>query len=234
MIRLLLAAFLILAFAGTAHAQTPTYFVNDTTNVIEGYTEDSRVAAPAGTTAVLVSTIKAATTGKILQGGTWDGTAYAPPAGILDPNSVATRRLEIARLIAENWLPFVTPALTDEDMLKITTQLNALMRAITIDSNMSSDTNYATLLSEAEVSGGSFLRYAGNQWTGAGGYYSMDLPHSFPGVGAWRLFTIHEAINAGTATDGATAGAPQAGIVVDRSDIDSFNWPLEIYRLVSP
>ena len=67
---------------GTALA-VPRYLVEDSSNIIKAYTEDDSLVAPAGHTAVNASVIAAAYTGTIYQGGTWDGTTYTPPTGIV-------------------------------------------------------------------------------------------------------------------------------------------------------
>ena len=64
--------------------------VEDSSNVIKSYTEDDSLVAPPGHTAVNVSVIEAAYTGTIYQGGTWDGTTYTPPTGIVTPIDGAT------------------------------------------------------------------------------------------------------------------------------------------------
>ena len=51
---------------------------------------DSELAAPAGHDFILKSTIEAAYTGEIWQGGTWDGTDYTPPANIIVPFDTTT------------------------------------------------------------------------------------------------------------------------------------------------
>ena len=81
---LLAVAVLLLVFASPAGA-VPRYFVENSSGVIKSYTIDDDVVAPAGHTAVDVSVIEAAYTGTIYQGGTWDGTDYTPPTGIVTP-----------------------------------------------------------------------------------------------------------------------------------------------------
>ena len=69
----------------TTIGAVPRYLVEDSSNVIKSYTEDDDLAAPPGHTAVAASVIEAAYTGTIYQGGTWDGTTYTPPDGIVTP-----------------------------------------------------------------------------------------------------------------------------------------------------
>ena len=68
----------------------PRYLVEDSSNVIKAYTEDDSLIAPPGHTAVNASVIEAAYTGTIYQGGTWDGTTYTPPTGIVVPLDTST------------------------------------------------------------------------------------------------------------------------------------------------
>ena len=78
----ILALCLFLCGGGLALA-VPRYLVEDSSDVIKAYTEDDSLVAPAGHTAVNASVIEAAYTGTIYQGGTWDGTTYTPPTGIV-------------------------------------------------------------------------------------------------------------------------------------------------------
>ena len=59
-------------------------------SVIKAYTEDDTLVAPPGHTAVNASVIEAAYSGIIYQGGTWDGTTYTPPTGIVTPIDATT------------------------------------------------------------------------------------------------------------------------------------------------
>ena len=68
----------------------PRYLVEDSSNVIKAYTEDDSLIAPPGHTAVDASVIQAAYSGTIYQGGTWDGTTYTPPTGIVVPLDTST------------------------------------------------------------------------------------------------------------------------------------------------
>ena len=68
----------------------PRYLVEDSSNVIKAYTEDDSLIAPPGHTAVDASVIEAAYSGTIYQGGTWDGTTYTPPTGIVVPLDTST------------------------------------------------------------------------------------------------------------------------------------------------
>ena len=72
----------IFLYGGLAFA-VPRYLVEDSSNVIKAYTEDDSLDAPPGHTAVNASVIEAAYSGTIYQGGTWDGTTYTPPTGIV-------------------------------------------------------------------------------------------------------------------------------------------------------
>ena len=51
---------------------------------------DSELTPPTGHDFILKSTIEAAYTGEIWQLGTWDGTTYTPPAGIIVPIDTTT------------------------------------------------------------------------------------------------------------------------------------------------
>ena len=51
---------------------------------------DSELTPPTGHDFILKSTIEAVYTGEIWQLGTWDGTTYEPPAGILVPYDTTT------------------------------------------------------------------------------------------------------------------------------------------------
>ena len=75
--------------SGQAHA-VARYLVEDSSNVIKAYTEDDSLIAPPGHTAVDASVIEAAYSGTIYQGGTWDGTTYTPPTGIVVPLDTST------------------------------------------------------------------------------------------------------------------------------------------------
>ena len=77
-------ALAVFLWSGLAHA-VPRYFVEDSSDVIKAYTEDDSLIAPPGHTAVNASVIEAAYTGTIYQGGTWDGTDYTLPVGIVSP-----------------------------------------------------------------------------------------------------------------------------------------------------
>ena len=68
----------------------PRYLVEDSSNVIKAYTEDDSLIAPPGHTAVNASVIEAAYSGTIYQGGTWDGSTYTPPTGIVVPLDTST------------------------------------------------------------------------------------------------------------------------------------------------
>ena len=86
---LALLTFAFFLYGGVAFA-VPRYLVEDSSNVIKSYTEDDSLVVPPGHTAVNVSVIEAAYTGTIYQGGTWDGTTYTPPTGIVTPIDGAT------------------------------------------------------------------------------------------------------------------------------------------------
>ena len=77
-------ALCLFLYGGLAYA-VPRYLVEDSSDVIKAYTEDDSLIAPPGHTAVNASVIEAAYTGTIYQGGTWDGTTYTPPTGIVVP-----------------------------------------------------------------------------------------------------------------------------------------------------
>ena len=83
--RFLLAVLFVLASFGPADAVV-RYFVDDTSDILKTLVTDDTLTAPTGETAVAKATIEAACTGTvpcdIYLGGTWDGTTYAPPAGI--------------------------------------------------------------------------------------------------------------------------------------------------------
>lgn len=68
----------------------PRFFVRAADNVIIATTEDDDLTAPTGATAVARSVIEAAHDGAIFQGGTWDGTTYTPPTGVV--GTVASTR----------------------------------------------------------------------------------------------------------------------------------------------
>ena len=233
-----LAAFaLVLALAVPVGAQS--FLVNDTSNAITAYTEQTNPAAVTGSTWVLESTIRAATppgaTDPILPGATWDGTTYTAPAGEASAVTVATRKARLARLILENWTPYLSPALKAADRKRLESQIDALVRTIIINSNVITNTVYDILLAEAQVSGGSFLRYAGDQWINdTNGYYrTTGTPAFFP-EGSWRIHTIHQAINGGTATNGGTAGVSLSSAAETTTAAASFNWPIELHKLASP
>ena len=82
------AAVLAFAFTGDAEADHRRWFV-DATGVIVAMADDPGGQAPDGSTAVFDETIRMADPpgpdGPIYQGGTWDGTNYAHPAGIVLP-----------------------------------------------------------------------------------------------------------------------------------------------------
>ena len=59
------------------------FFVDDTTNVLLSVTESDGLNPPDGATAVAASVIEAAYSGIVFLGGTWDGTTYTPPDGIV-------------------------------------------------------------------------------------------------------------------------------------------------------
>ena len=86
--------FAVLVFGVFLHSgmalAVPRYLVEDSSDVIKAYTEDDSLIAPPGHTAVLASVIEAAYTGTIYQGGTWDGTTYTPPTGIVVPLDTST------------------------------------------------------------------------------------------------------------------------------------------------
>ena len=86
--------FAVLVFGVFLHSgmalAVPRYLVEDSSNVIKAYTEDDSLIAPPGHTAVDASVIEAAYSGTIYQGGTWDGTTYTPPTGIVVPLDTST------------------------------------------------------------------------------------------------------------------------------------------------
>ena len=86
---LALLTFCFFLYGGMAFA-VPRYFVEDSSTVIKAYTIDDAVVVPAGHTAVNASVIEAAYSGIIYQGGTWDGTTYTPPTGIVTPLDTST------------------------------------------------------------------------------------------------------------------------------------------------
>ena len=71
-----------MATASQADAEV-RYFVDDTSNILKTMVTDDTLTAPAGETAVTKATIEAACSCDIYLGGTWDGTTYTPPAGIV-------------------------------------------------------------------------------------------------------------------------------------------------------
>ena len=90
-------------FAATSGAQTPRYFVRNSTDVIVAFTLDDRLSPSGGQTAVNASTIAAAYPGTIYQGGTWDGTNYTPPAGIVLPIDTATDARRVQQAANTTW-----------------------------------------------------------------------------------------------------------------------------------
>ena len=58
------------------------YFVDDTSDILKTLVTDDTLTAPTGETAVAKTTIETACGCSVYLGGTWDGTTYAPPAGI--------------------------------------------------------------------------------------------------------------------------------------------------------
>ena len=79
--RILLAALFVLASFGPADAVV-RYFVDDTSNILKTLVTDDDLTAPTGETAVTKTVIETACGCSVYLGGTWDGTTYAPPAGI--------------------------------------------------------------------------------------------------------------------------------------------------------
>ena len=94
---------ILFLFFGTAGAEV-RYFVDDSTDVLETLVTNDDIAAPTGQTAVARTTIEAAYTGNIYLLGTWDGTDYAPPTGILipiDPTTDTGRVMEAAHVMMD-------------------------------------------------------------------------------------------------------------------------------------
>ena len=205
----------------TAHAAM--YLVNDSTHVITAYTAQTIPAPVKGSTWVKDATLHAAgAPHSIKPGSTWDGVTFRQPVTTRTPEQIAeTRRRVVARHLLENWIPFVHVSLRDADMEKLTSQIEAMMRALLVDANVTTDSTYAVLLAEAQTSGGSFLRYAGDQWRG---YYQT--------AGPWRLHTIHDAIRDGVAINGNTAGVAWPDVA--GSADPSLNWPIELFKLTMP
>ena len=73
-------------------------FVEDATDILTSSTEDADIEAPTGFTAVLLSVMEAAYTGKIYMFGKWDGAAYTPPAYISDALTDLGQEKTAARL----------------------------------------------------------------------------------------------------------------------------------------
>ena len=108
-----IAAFLIL-LPGAAAAQE-AYCVDDATDLIGAYRADlSTIPCKAGETGVELSTIQAATSETIYQGGTWKNGAYTLPVSQQEPTTTgglmrkacrSTDRalLELAREIRSEW-----------------------------------------------------------------------------------------------------------------------------------
>ena len=74
-------------------------FVEDATDILTSSTENADIEAPTGFTAVLLSVMEAAYTGKIYMFGKWDGAAYTPPAYISDALTDLGTRKTAARLL---------------------------------------------------------------------------------------------------------------------------------------
>ena len=79
--RFFLAALFVLASFGPADAVV-RYFVDDTSGILKTLVTDDDLTAPTGETAVTKTVIETACGCSVYLGGTWDGTTYAPPAGI--------------------------------------------------------------------------------------------------------------------------------------------------------
>ena len=80
--RLIFTALFVLVFATPAQGEV-RYFVDDATDILKTLVTDDNLAAPTGETAVSKSTIETACGCEIYLSGTWDGTTYTPPTGIV-------------------------------------------------------------------------------------------------------------------------------------------------------
>ena len=80
--KLLAAALFALVFTAPANAEV-RYFVDDASNILKTLVTDDNLTAPTGETAVSKSTIETACGCEIYLSGTWDGTTYTPPTGIV-------------------------------------------------------------------------------------------------------------------------------------------------------
>ena len=86
------------------------WFVQDADNKLDSMSDDDTVDAPADTTAVLNSTIRAAdppgANGRIQSGGIWDGTSYTAPTGggILPTDATPLGELKVAAALAVSGL----------------------------------------------------------------------------------------------------------------------------------